>query len=305
MDRNQRKVNIGGGSEPLLVFFLLISSFSHPVVTQYQGFFWKNEYAVKPTPYIEGTELKIPVIEGEVEVVQCFVRADSDEKYKIEWDYEDFQPNANNTNTFTVGEVGAEFAVSNVTINVVNPADIDDQIVACIKENRESIGLRFKVFVQNSNVPCRPCNGTEIKLRRYGNKQTEDEDLRRGFEENLKKKLKKKQNFAEDEVYSVSDGADICGCKKEGSTTTESPNPNGKTTDPSLAIGFSILAVVILVAIISLAYVKSEKFRNYLGDGWNSTKNCLDFNCMRKYHSPTEHAQETALKMDSEAVRSR
>ena len=194
MDRNKRQVNFGGGSEPLLVLFLLISFFSHPVVSQYQEFFWKNEYAVKPTPYITGTILKIPVIEGEVEVIQCFVRADSDEKYKIEWDYEDFQPYAYNTWTFTVGDVGAEFAVSNVTIKIVNPADIDDKVVACVKENRESIGLRFKVFVQNSNVPCRPCNGTEIKLRRWGNKQTEDEDLRRAFEEKLIKKLNKKQN---------------------------------------------------------------------------------------------------------------
>ena len=126
------------------ISYLLISSFIPLVVTQFQGFFWKNDYLVQPAR--DGDASEIPVIEGEIEEIQCFVRVDNvTTKYTIIWDYESF--NATNTNTSIVGAAGSEHAVSNLTVNIDNPADIDDEYVVCENKKADLIGLQFKVYV--------------------------------------------------------------------------------------------------------------------------------------------------------------
>lgn len=290
-----------GGPAPLLVTILLISSFFHAVVCQYQKFYFENKYLVKPKNYTDGTVFKIPVIEGEIVTIQCFVRANRDAKYTIDWDYEFF--NATYSGTSIVGEVGAEHAVSNLTVFIDKPADIDQKEVACMKETGKTIALEFQVYVHDSNVPCKPCDGTkEIKLRRWGNKKTENEDLRKTFEETLIKKLIEKLNFAEDEVYPVSNGADICGCKKEDSTITPSPDPTTKTEEPTdsaltiiLPISLTIIgAIIVLIVVV----VISPTVRNYICNYWISTKNWLDSNCMKKYNRTNEDLEENEMKSE-------
>ena len=265
MDRY--KFNIGGGGKTVHLFIkiLLIYSFSHSVVSQYPGFFWENEHLVKPIPYIGGAEFKIAVIAEKVVEIKCKVRVDADEIYNIRWDYDGF--NANNTGTFIVGAVGSEYAVSTVTINIDNPGEIDDKNVFCMKENGETISLRFKVFVHDSNVPCGACNGTEhVKLRRWGNKKTQDEDLQEGFKQNLIKMLKKEENFADGEVYPASNGTtDICGCKYKYPTTRTTTTP--KTSDSSdsdpeqmnPAAWAAPLSISLLLCIVALIIIISKK----------------------------------------------
>merc|ERR1719219_1639609 len=214
------KVNIGAGrAAPSLVGFLLISSFCHPVVSQYPGFFWENEYLVKPVPFFDGAELKIAVIEGDVVKIQCNVKVDPGEQYNIRWDYFDF--NATDTGTSITGE----HAESNVTLYIDNPAKIDEKKIVCLKLNSDPIELQVIVYVNDSNVPCGPCDGPEeIKLKRLGNKKTQDQSLQKGFEDNLTKKLAK-QNYKVEIVpdADVKCNTFICGCKEKVTTTDADP----------------------------------------------------------------------------------
>ena len=161
------------GRFPISVCFYLLVN---PVISQ--DFSWKNDYIIKPTSGWDGQTYLIPVIEGEIELIQCRVRAERDENYRLTIKYsEDFH--ANTTNTISVGTAPDEYSVVNITLNIDNPEDIDNKEIMCLKENGESIYLVIKAFVRDPSLPCDPCNGTEydkstsIKLRRPANQVIE------------------------------------------------------------------------------------------------------------------------------------
>jgi len=267
-----------------LVKLLMISSLSHSVISQepYPDFFWENEYLVKPVPYFQGAELKMPVIEGEVVKIKCKVRLGVNVTYNIRWRYSDFD--GNNTPTTITGNGGAELAVSTVTLNIDKPAKIDEKTIGCMKKNSDTIDLQFIVYVKDSNVPCGPCYGKEpIKLKRWANKKTLDQSLQKAYAEKLKEKLKQKREYAESEVYVEDDY--ICGCKTTTTTTTTTATTKRTATTATITVGqkaeqnsssetvgivggiFGSLAIVALAA--RIGYIK----RHHIEEWWKKTFN--------------------------------
>lgn len=251
--------------------FFLIFFCSHPVESQYPGFFWKHDYLVKPK---EGFGRQIAVREGEVVMVQCYVRSDADD-YTIDWAFEDFH--ANSSSTFRDGN---EYSVSNLIVHIDNPDDIDEKEVTCLKTtNGDTIDLQFKVFV-NDSVNC----GKEINLSRWKNRTTEDGELQNALLQSLTKRLKEKLNCANDEVT-----IGICGCKKkvENVVSVRAPftPPSIQTfaeNDPTNQIMYmynntdteennsALIALItlstlfgILVVIFTISYNVSQKARDY------------------------------------------
>ena len=159
------------------------------------------------------------MIEGEIEEIQCQVRAEKEENYTLFLKYsQDF--NANISNTISIGTPPEEYSVVDIILNIDNPEDIDNKKILCLKENSDAIYLVIRAFVRDPSLPCDPCNGTEydkstsIKLRRVGDQITEKE-----VEVSFFEKVRKKLGYT-DNAYKVHDG--FCGCKKkpEDSTST-------------------------------------------------------------------------------------
>jgi len=159
-----------------------------------QDFRWVNDYVRKTTDEWDGKTFQIPVIQGEVEHIQCRVRTQSLDTYKLSILDDYFH--AETTNTTTVGTAPDEYAVVNITVNIDNPDNIDDKEIECQKENKDAIFLVTRAFVRDPSLPCDPCNGTEydkstaIKLRRPGNQSTHQD-----VQESLFEKLKITQNY--------------------------------------------------------------------------------------------------------------
>lgn len=230
MDRYIIKIKIRG----LYRFFFFFLIFNKPVVSQ--EFLFENNYITKATSGSDGSAYLIAVREDEVEEIQCKVSAETDEKYELSWLYDGF--NATTSTTVTVGEVGAEYAVSNITVIIDNPEDIDNMEITCLKENGAPIGLEFGVFVKDPSIPCNPCNGTEydtstlIKLRRPGKQITQNQDIL----ESLEKKLIQKYDYTKDGVVIDLHG-NVCGCKKKVLTTTTTTTTTTTSTRSSPAAG--------------------------------------------------------------------
>lgn len=179
-----------------------------------QDFTWENDFIEKPTATgdWDGKTYHIPVIEGEIEEIQCQVRAEKEENYTLSLKYsQDF--NANISNTISMGTPPDEYSVVDIILNIDNPEDIDDKKILCLKENSDAIYLVIRAFVRDPSLPCDPCNGTQydkstsIKLRRVGDQITEKE-VEVSFFEKIRKKLGYTDNF-----YKVSDR--FCGCRKK------------------------------------------------------------------------------------------
>jgi len=212
MDRYIIKIKIRG----LYRFFLFFLVFNKPVVSQ--EFLFENDYITNSTSGLDGSTFLIPVLEGEVEEIQCKVSAEKDEKFELSWLYYGF--NATTTDTVTVGQVGAEYAVSNITV-IIDNVDIDSMIVTCFKLNGAPLRLEFVVFVEDPSIPCNPCNGTEydnstsIKLRRPGKQITQNQDILKSLE----RKLIQKYDYTEDGII-IDLYGNVCGC----TTTAENMN---------------------------------------------------------------------------------
>lgn len=303
-----------------LIFFC-----SHPVDSQHPDvFFWKNDHLVEQK---EGFGRQIAVIEGEDVIVQCYVRSDADD-YKIDWAFKDFH--AKSSSTFRDGD-GNEYAVSNLTVHINNPDDIDGKKVTCLKKNGDWIDLQFKVFVDDS-VNC----GKEINLNRWKNRTTEDALL-----QSLIKRLKEKLNCDNDEVT-----IGICGCKKKD----EKENKNTKVMDPESIQTFAendpalttlqmrdnnteenesgLIALItlltsfgILVVIFTISYNVSQKARDYTQTQWKSLKNylgvetviarlqsaCSNYCNCKKYRpaEPRDITRDIKLSFETETLQNR
>ena len=72
-----------------LVPFLLVNL----TISEEDRFFWENDYAGKPVNFYPGAAYQIPVVEGEIVEIKCKVRAVSEDRYTIIWDYENFHSN--------------------------------------------------------------------------------------------------------------------------------------------------------------------------------------------------------------------
>ena len=111
-------------------------------------FFWANDYVGKPVNFYHGAAYQIPVIEGEIVEIQCKVRAVSEDSYSIIWDYEHFHANTTGKTVLVNNTNGDEYAQDTITVNIDNPADIDDKDIICSWENgkfSDTITLQFKV----------------------------------------------------------------------------------------------------------------------------------------------------------------
>ena len=69
----------------------LLLLFSKPVVSQ--SFSWVNEFVIKPTSDWDGSTYIIPAIEGEVELIQCQIKAERDKNYILSVLYDRFHAN--------------------------------------------------------------------------------------------------------------------------------------------------------------------------------------------------------------------
>merc|ERR1719411_1479352 len=135
-------------------------------------FFWVNNYVGKPVNFYHGAAYQIPVIEGETVDIKCKVRAVSEDPYTIIWDYENFHANTTGRTVLVNNTAGDEFAQDTITVNIDNPADIDDQDIICSWENgkfSDTITLQFKVYIpDNNSAHCEnECEGgVELRLKR-------------------------------------------------------------------------------------------------------------------------------------------
>ena len=72
-----------------LVPFLLVNL----TISEEDRFLWENDYVGKPVNFYPGAAYQIPVVEGEIVEIKCKVRAVSEDRYTIIWDYENFHSN--------------------------------------------------------------------------------------------------------------------------------------------------------------------------------------------------------------------
>merc|ERR1712183_82455 len=124
---------------------------------------------------------------------------------------------------------GDEFAVDTITVNITNPAVIDDKDIICSWENgkfSDTISLQFKVYVEDKSPgTCPVCKGDEhVKLVRPGKPRKEDANMEEMIKEKAKKKYEK-SGFSK--VFIDSKGS-VCCCKAIEDTpditiTTEAP----------------------------------------------------------------------------------
>merc|ERR1712183_331038 len=179
-----------------------------------ERFFWSAEFVSKPNNFYHGAPSQIPVIGGEEVEIQCQVRAVSEDPYTIIWDYENFNATTTGKTVLVNNTAGDEFAVDTITVNINNPAVIDDKDIICSWENgkfSDTISLQFKVYVEDkSKGTCPVCDGGEhVKLVRPGKPRKEDANM----QEMIKEKAKKKYgNSGFSEVH-IGSKYDICCCK--------------------------------------------------------------------------------------------
>jgi len=179
-----------------------------------ERFFWSAEFVSKPNNYYPGAPSQIPVIGGEVVDIQCQVRAVSEDPYTIIWDYENFNATTTGKTILVNNTAGDEFAVDTITVNINNPAVIDDKDIICSWENgkfSDTISLQFKVYVEDkSKGTCPVCDGGEhVKLVRPGKPRKEDANMQEMIKEKAKKKYGK-SGFSK--VFIDSKGS-VCCCK--------------------------------------------------------------------------------------------
>merc|ERR1712119_165073 len=213
------------------VLFSVIFFCPRPSTAEEERFFWSAEFVSKPDNYYHGAPSQIPVIGGEVVDIQCQVRAVSEDPYTIIWDYEYFNATTTGKTILVNNTAGDEFAVDTISVNINNPAVIDDRDIICSWENgkfSDTISLQFKVYVEDkSKGTCPVCDGGEhVKLVRPGKPRKEDANM----EEMIKEKAKKiygKSGFSE--IFIDSKGS-VCCCKPKPSTTTTTTTTTSTST---------------------------------------------------------------------------
>jgi len=219
------------------VLFAVIFSCPRLSTSEEERFFWSADFVSKPNNYYHGAPSQIPVIGGEVVEIQCQVRAVSEDPYSIIWDYENFNANTTGKTILVNNTAGDEFAVDTVTVNIDNPAVIDDKDIICSWENgkfSDTISLQFKVYVvedKSKKGTCSVCEGAEhVKLVRPG-KEEKKEDA--NMKEKIKEKAKKiygKSGFSE--VFIDSKGS-VCCCKATDDPITSTTTTTTTTTTTS------------------------------------------------------------------------
>jgi len=171
-------------------------------------FYWENDYLAQTSE--ENPEYRsIPVIEGEMVVVTCWVRATSNTEYRMTM-YHDYH-DASSSGMIDEVKDGVKYVKEVVNVNVVNSAAIDEQDIFCEinKPTEETISLLFKSFViDDISVPDQVCENSEgkakvtMKLKRPIKQKKEDDK----FEKALKLKLREQYGPNEDEVEIDSEG---------------------------------------------------------------------------------------------------
>ena len=178
-------------------------------------FFWSAEYVSKPNNYYYGAAIQIPVIGSEELEIQCKVRAVSEDPYTIIWDYEYFNANTTGRTILVNNTAGDEFAMDTITVNISNPAVIDDRDIICSWENgkfSDTISLQFKVYVEDKSKKgaCSVCEGADhVKLVRPGKPRKEDANMQEMIKEKAKKKYEK-SGFSE---VSIDSKGEVCCCR--------------------------------------------------------------------------------------------
>ena len=192
-------------------------------------FFWENDYVGKPVNFYHGAAYQIPVIKGEIVGIQCKVRAVSEDPYTIIWDYENFHANTTGKTVLVNNTDGDEYAQDTITVNIDNPADIDDRDIICSWENgkfSDTITLQFKVYVPDdleNSEHCETCeHGIQLKLKRPEIQQREDINL----EEEIKHKAMRKYNSSD--VF-IDSNDYICVCKLASSSTNSTTKTDYST----------------------------------------------------------------------------
>ena len=208
-----------------------------------ERFFWENDYVGKPVNFYHGAAYQIPVIKGEIVGIQCKVRAVSEDPYTIIWDYENFHANTTGKTVLVNNTDGDEYAQDTITVNIDNPADIDDRDIICSWENgkfSDTITLQFKVYVPDdleNSEHCETCeHGIQLKLKRPEIEKKEDVNL----EETIKQKVIREYNVTD--VFIDTNGY-IFGFK----------SPRTHSNNDSLGLTI-ILVMSIIVLIIFTAY---------------------------------------------------
>jgi len=171
-------------------------------------FYWENDYLAQTSE--ENPEYRsIPVIEGEMVVVTCWVRATSNTEYRMTM-YHDYH-DASSSGMIDEVKDGVKYVKEVVNVNVVNSEAIDEQDIFCEinKPTEETISLLFKSFViDDISVPDQVCENSEgkakvtMKLKRPIKQKKEDDK----FEKALKLKLREQYGPNEDEVEIDSEG---------------------------------------------------------------------------------------------------
>ena len=157
------------------------------------------------------------MIEGEELDIQCKVRAVSEDPYTIIWDYENFNANTTGKTVLVNNTAGDEFAMDTITVNINNPAVIDDKDIICSWENgkfSDTISLQFKVYVEDKRKykrgACTVCRGAEyVKLVRPGKPKKEDANMKEMIKEKAKK-IYGKSGISEAFIDSK---GEVCCCK--------------------------------------------------------------------------------------------
>jgi len=227
--------------------FILIAAYEE------ERFFWANDYVGKPVNFYHGAAYQIPVIEDEIVEIQCKVRAVSEDSYTIIWDYEHFHANTTGKTVLVNNTNGDEYAQDTITVNIDNPADIDDKDIICSWENgqfSDTITLQFKVYVPESldisdNDTCE--GDVELKLKRPEIQKKEDTNM----EEKIKQKVRRRYNVSD--VFIDSEGY-IHGCKPSPITnnTTTSTEPPPTTTN-SNNTNYNNRDLLKIIAIVSIS----------------------------------------------------
>ena len=217
-----------------IAFTILALILINFAASEEERFFWENEFVSKPVNFYHGAAYQIPVIEGEIVEIQCKVRAVSEDPYTIIWDYENFHANTTGKTVLVNNTDGDEFAQDTITVNIDNPADIDDKDIICSWENgkfSDTITLQFKVYVpdmENSQHCEDECDGAvRLKLKRPEIQKKEDINL----EEEIKQKVLREHNVGDGDVF-IDSNDYICVCKPPHSSNNTNTPSTSTTANP-------------------------------------------------------------------------
>lgn len=184
-----------------LRFVLLLLTWIRPSSSVNRIFYWEGPHLVQGSE--ENLEYRdIPVIEGELLVVTCWVKAtDPDSEYMMTI-YDDYT-NSNTSGLLEDKVNGLRYVKEIINVNIDSSAAIDEKVILCElnKPTEETIKLTFKAFViDRISVPdqvCQDCDGkVKLTLRRPKFQKKEAEDL----EEELKLKLKEKFGILDTDI---------------------------------------------------------------------------------------------------------